>query len=102
MKSNSFRDYILEQMREISGVRARAMFDGFGLYLEDKFFGIIHDTCVYFRTDYISREKYIDYGMSPFRPSEKQTLKNYFEVPMQIIEERDDLKNWVLEAAELR
>ena len=101
IKSNSFKDYILEQMREISGVRARGMFDSFGLYLEDKFFGIIHDSSLYFKTDIISREKYINLGMEPFRPSEKQILKNYLEVPPQIIEEPEKLKKWVFEATNL-
>ena len=102
MKSNSFKDYILEQMREIEGVKVRGMFNSFGLYLEDKFFGIIHDSSVYFKTDFLSREKFINYGMEPFRPTEKQVLRNYLEVPPQIIEEPETLKNWVLEATNLK
>jgi len=32
--------------------------------------------------------------MKPFRPNAKQTLKTYYEVPLDIIEDRDQLSTW--------
>ena len=37
--------------------------------------------------------------MKPFRPSEKQTLKNYYEVPADVIEDRSELASWASKAA---
>ncbi len=32
--------------------------------------------------------------MTPFRPSEKQTLRTYYEVPADVIEDRAALVRW--------
>ena len=37
--------------------------------------------------------------MQPFRPSDKQTLKNYYEVPPDILEDGDELVRWAEQAA---
>jgi len=57
------------------------MFGGFGLYHCDLFFGILHKGRLYFKTNDQTRPVYEKYGMKPFRPSAKQTLKNYYEIP---------------------
>ena len=36
--------------------------------------------------------------MKPFRPNAKQTLKNYYGVPLEIIEDRDELCEWAMKA----
>lgn len=95
----SFADFVLDQLAGLDGVSARRMFGGHGLYREDVFFGIVHDGRLYFRTDETSRADYLARGMPPFRPSPKQTLKNYFEVPVDIIESPRRLQQWASRAA---
>jgi DNA transformation protein len=75
------------------------MFGGYGLYLGEDFFGIIHDGRLYFKTDDKTRENYREHGMGPFAPSEKQVLKSYYEVPGEIIEDDEELVSWAREAA---
>jgi DNA transformation protein len=36
--------------------------------------------------------------MKPFRPSAKQTLKSYYQVPVEIIEDADALREWAVKA----
>jgi DNA transformation protein len=36
--------------------------------------------------------------MKPFKPSAKQTLKNYYEVPAEVVEDADELMLWSEEA----
>jgi DNA transformation protein len=36
--------------------------------------------------------------MKPFRPNPKQTLKNYYEVPVNIMENIDQLTIWAKQA----
>ncbi|GMT42765.1 MAG: hypothetical protein IEMM0002_1176 [bacterium] len=92
-KNDSFRDFVLDQLGGGS-VTCRAMFGGHGLYRRGKFFGIIHKGKLYFKTGGKTRNEYIEHGMKPFRPNEKQTLKNYYEVPAEIIENPEELLNW--------
>ncbi len=70
------------------------MFGGYGLYRGKLFFGIIHRGRLYFKTDPASARIYIEKGMKPFRPSPKQTLKTYYEVPEDVLEDPDDLAAW--------
>ena len=96
-KQDEFIQYIEDQVSDL-GIRAQRMFGGYGLYFEDTFFGIVHKGCLYLKTDASSREKYIAYGMQAFKPSQKQVLKNYYQVPADILESKHELKEWILES----
>lgn len=100
MAGDSFAAFVLEQLRadETGAIVARRMFGSLGLYHHDTFFGIIHRGHLYLKTSDATREGYLARGMSPFRPSAKQTLKNYYEVPADILEEPDALAEWVEDA----
>ena len=75
------------------------MFGGFGLYLDDQFFGIIAGGRLYLKTNDETRGKFEAADMGPFRPNEKQTLKNYYEVPADVLENSEELIRWVRDAA---
>jgi DNA transformation protein and related proteins len=97
-KDESFRDFVLDQLQELDGVEARRMFGGFGLYCEETFFGILHKGRVYFKIDDSTVGAYRRHKMKPFRPNPKQTLKSYFQVPVDVIEDRDQLRVWAMKA----
>ncbi|NOT22846.1 MAG: TfoX/Sxy family protein [Nitrospiraceae bacterium] len=99
-KHDGFRDFVLDQLDDLPGLTYRAMFGGYGLYQRDTFFGIIHKGRLYFKTDRITAPRYRDRGVKPFTPTSTQTLKNYYEVPIDVLEAPDDLIRWASEAAE--
>lgn len=99
-KHDGFKDFVLDQLSELQGLTCRAMFGGYGLYHREKFFGIIHKGRLYFKTDQTTAPRYRDRGMKPFKPTSNQTLKNYYEVPVQILEASDDLTAWASQAAQ--
>ena len=96
-----FRDYVLDQLNGLGDVACRKMFDAFGLYHEGRFFGIIHGGALYFKTNEATKGEYTAFGMKPFKPSEKQILKNYYEVPSEILENREKLVEWAVRSAKL-
>ena len=101
MADASFVDYIRDQLRDVHGVGFRRMFGGTGLYADGMFFGLIIDTQLYFKTDEASRQPYIARGMGPFNYHTKKgtkTLKNYFEVPVDVIEDDELLADWAQSA----
>jgi DNA transformation protein len=98
MKPDSFKDFVLDQLADLRGVTCRAMFGGYGLYQGDIFFGIIHKGRLYFKTNARSRPEYKACGMKPFRPNPRQTLKTYYELPVDVMEDRDQLKHWARRA----
>lgn len=77
------------------------MFGGHGLYCGDSFFGIVFGGRLYFKTNRETRTKYTEAGMGYFSPRPEQALKNYREVPVDVIENDDKLVAWAREAVQL-
>ncbi len=98
MADASFRDFVLDQLAGLRGLDCRAMFGGYGLYADERFFGIVHRGALYFRTDEQSRPDYLRRGMRPFVPGPRQSLKAYYEVPAEILEDPESLLDWARRA----
>ena len=94
INDDSFKDFVLDQLRDLDDVEARRMFGGFGLYQDETFFGIVHKGCLYFKIDETTVAEYRKRKMKAFRPNAKQTLKSYYQVPVEVIEDRDHLAQW--------
>ncbi|MEE8484292.1 MAG: TfoX/Sxy family protein [Nitrospinota bacterium] len=98
VKRDTFLEFAMEQLSRLGGVTGRAMFGGYGLYKGGKFFGIVHKKRLYFKTDDKTGALYVERGMKPFAPNKKQTLKTYYEVPSEIIEDGGELAEWAKKA----
>ncbi len=97
--NDDFLEFVLDQLGRLSGVRSRRMFGAYGLYQESDFFAIVDSGKLYFRTDDATRPDYERRGMRPFAPTPKQVLKNYFEVPVDVLEDNSVLCEWAQRAA---
>ena len=86
----SFKDFVLDQLQGLEGLECRAMFGGHGLYAGPKFFGIVFRERFYLKLP----KRLIAPGLKPFRPNKKQTLKSYFEIPADVLENRRELLEW--------
>ncbi|MDZ8119509.1 TfoX/Sxy family protein [Pontiella agarivorans] len=101
--SNEFLEYVLDQFREWGDVSLRKMFGGAGLFREGKMFGLVADDAVYLKVDDSNREKYEAAGSAPFHPWEDQPMiMSYWELPADILEDRDALPEWAAEAFEIQ
>ena len=97
-KDESFKDFVLDQLHELDDVEARRMFGGYGLYQDETFFGIIHKGRLYFKIDASTIGEYRKRKMKPFRPNGKKTLKSYYQVPVEIMEDANRLSEWAKKA----
>ncbi|MDH4305366.1 MAG: TfoX/Sxy family protein [Nitrospira sp.] len=97
-KSDGFKDFVLDQLTDFRDLRCRAMFGGYGLYHRSTFFGIIHKDRLYFKVTMTTVSHYQAAGMKPFRPNAKQTLKSFYEVPLDVIEDAEALTQWATDA----
>lgn len=98
MVNPNVEEFVLDQLGNLRGVSARVMFGGYGLYREGVFFGIIPKGWLYLKTDDRTRSHYVAHGMKPFLPNAKQTLKSYYEVPVDVIEDSEQLTDWASKA----
>jgi len=100
MKHDSFTRFVMDQLSALPGLRTKAMFGGHGLYQGSDFFGILMDGRVYFKTDEHTRGVYLKRGMAPFiyEKARRTMTINYFEVPLEVLENRDEFVAWATQA----
>lgn len=98
MRDRAFRDFVVDQLGGLGQVTAVTMFGEHGLYWRGAIFGIVYHARLYFKTTPDSRQPYVARDMGRFRPDERQTLKRYYEVPADVLEDRALLATWAREA----
>ena len=84
------------------GARARSMFGGFGVYIDDTMMGLVADDVIYFKTGDGNRSDYEDMGAGPFEYTGKRgkpISMSYHQVPDDIFEDTDALIAWALKAS---
>src|SRR2546426_1119488 len=103
MADESFKEFVRDQLCALPDLRVKAMFGGYGFYQADRFFGILIAGRLYFRTDERTRRNYQQRGMGPFSYEKaKRTMRmRYFEVPPEILENREELVTWANRAARI-
>jgi DNA transformation protein and related proteins len=98
---DGFTDFVRDQLSDLPGVTCQAMFGGYGLYCDRVFFGIVQKGRLYFKTNVTTSPRYRARGMQPFRPNATQTLNNYYEVPVDVLEDAGELTRWARQASNL-
>jgi DNA transformation protein len=93
--SADFRDYVLDLLRPLGGVSARAMFGGFGLYRDGVIFALISDDTLYLKADAGLGREFQALDMSQFRPRSrgKPLPMPYYEVPPDLLEDAEALRH---------
>jgi DNA transformation protein len=103
--SDDFLNYVLDQFAYWRGVSVRRMFGGAGLYREGRMFGLVADDVVYLKVDEANREDFIRAGSAPFNPYPeklKAVALSYYEVPPEILENREVLAQWAQRSFEIQ
>jgi DNA transformation protein len=100
--SNEYLEYVLEQLARLPGVRSRRMFSGAGLYQDEVFFGLLFRDTLYFKVNDSNRPDYVARSMAQFRPYEDRPKVSfsYYEVPAEVLEDRDELVAWARRSVE--
>jgi len=96
MADDSLKEFVLDQLASLPEMRAKSMFGGHGLYQADRFFGILMDGRLYFKTDEQSRREFLARGMEPFiyEKAKRTMTMRYYEVPPEVLENHDELVAW--------
>lgn len=98
--SDSYRDFVLEQLGHVTAVTSRRMFGGIGIYADDAFFALIDNDTLFFKVDDSTRPDFEARSSKPFQPFGPGTkpMMGYYELPADVLENRDLLGAWVLRA----
>lgn len=96
----AFKNYIVELMQSIGLVSAKAMFGGYGIFLNGVMFALIADRVLYFKVDSISEGKFKAKGLEPFTYSKqgKSFKMSYYQAPEETLEDIKEMKSWAQKA----
>ncbi|HEX8254016.1 MAG TPA: TfoX/Sxy family protein [Thermoanaerobaculia bacterium] len=99
--SADFREFVLEQLRPVARVTWKRMFGAIGLYADSVFFAIVDDDTLYYKVSDTTRARYEEAGSKAFQPyADGTSSKTYFEVPPDVLEDEEQLREWTAEAVE--
>ncbi|HMQ01665.1 MAG TPA: TfoX/Sxy family protein [Candidatus Doudnabacteria bacterium] len=98
----AFLQYVMEDLfGNNPAIAARSMFGGFGLYFEDKIFGIIAGDELYFKADKSNVHHFISRGSQQFSYMKNgvEYKMSYWQVPAEIMENPHLLIKWAKESS---
>jgi DNA transformation protein len=99
--SESYREFVLEQLGRVMPVTAKSMFGGVGIYSEQLFFALIAEDRLYFKVNDVTRSAFERLGMEPFRPFGDDSAMGYYELPADVLEDVSRLSDWMRGAIEV-
>ena len=91
---------VVDRLNQVGAVTARAMFGGYGLYLEGTMFALIAYDRLYFKVDDGNRNDYLAAGMAPFtyEGKDKPIQMSYYQLPDAVFADVAELAVWVEKA----
>jgi len=92
-----FVAHCLELLAPLGAARARRMFGGYGLYVDDLFVALIADECLYLRADETARPAFERAGCRPFAYSardRKAVTMGYWSAPDEALDSAPAMLPW--------
>jgi len=96
--SESFEAYVLEQLSSVNGLSSRRMFGGVGISADGLSFALIDEDTLYLKVDDTNRGDFEAIEMGPFRPYGDDRAMQYYQVPVDVLEDSDALQAWAQKA----
>jgi DNA transformation protein and related proteins len=96
---DSYRDYVVDQLNRRQPVSLKRMFGGIGLYCGGRFFALIDNDTLYFKTGAGNRTDFEQRNapaFQPFGPDSKPM--GYHQLPADILQDLAQLERWMSKA----
>jgi DNA transformation protein len=99
--SDSFAEFLREQLAPLGSVTMRRMFGKTGVFCDGLMFGVVTEDTLYFRVDDYNRVMFKEAESFPPLGYEKKgrTIDlSFWRVPERLLDEPDELVTWAREA----
>jgi len=102
MAYEELADHCLELLSPLGAARARRMFGGQGIYVDDLFIAVIADDRIYLKTDAHTRPAFEAAGCEPFiyDKARKKVALGYWSAPADAIDSPAQMQPWARLAIE--
>ncbi|NNF33444.1 MAG: TfoX/Sxy family protein [Saprospiraceae bacterium] len=94
-------DYIVDQLELVQPIETKRMFGGVGIFKAGKMFAMIAGDTFRLKVDASNQDEFEKVGMKPFHSSSKKKGMPYWEVPISVLEDRDQLAFWANKSIEI-
>jgi len=94
--STEFRDHVLGLLLPMGPVRARGMFGGFGIFMDDVMFALIAGDTLFLKIDSGNKDDFRNAGSRPFTYEGKKrpVEMSYYSAPEGTMEDAAKLLPW--------
>lgn len=95
-----FTTYVVDLMQSIGPVSAKAMFGGYGIFLDGLMFGLIADNVLYLKVDQETENEFKAMGLAPFTYNKKgkEFKMSYYQAPEEALEDGEEMNLWAAKA----
>jgi DNA transformation protein len=96
MPADGFVVHCLELLAPLGAARARRMFGGHGLYVDDVFVALVADDRLYLKADDATRARFEAAGCQPFtyEARGRRTATSYWSAPPEALESPPLMQPW--------
>jgi DNA transformation protein len=99
--TESFKEFIVDQLSELGHFETKKMFGGVGFFIEGQVIAGIMDDVFMMKVTDGNRADFEAKGMSQWSPPGRNMKMPYYEVPQDILNDKTLLKEWSIKAFEL-
>lgn len=98
--TDGFLEFVVDQLANCGEITVRRMFGAAGLYAGDVFFAIASGDVLYLKVDDSNRGDFEAAGTGPFtyRQRGEVLTMGYYQVPLAVLEDADELERWARKA----
>jgi DNA transformation protein len=100
--NEEFKNFVLDQLQGIGEFETKNMFGGLALLSHGSAFAKIKHEKVWLKVDESNLASFENLGMSQYSYGKNNSRKlNFYETPIDVIEDRNKLKEWVKKSIEI-
>ena len=100
--NEEFINFVLDQLLGIGEFESKRMFGGLALLYQGSAFAKIKHDKVWLKVDESNLSDFEEKGMKIYTYGKDNSRKlNFYETPVEVIEDRDKLKDWVKKSVEI-
>ncbi len=96
--SDDYLQFVVDQLGDLGGVRVQKAFAQAVVFCDDVPFAYVIDDVLYFKVDDSNKPDYDEAGITAWVTSDRNAAHRSYEVPADVLEDREALKLWAKKA----